>query len=95
MRPLAAVVACLLFVSSAAFAQGVGSSGEIRGTVTDPSGAVLPNSNVTVVNAQTSFDSRGCLRRSTTLPSRGQVLRRSFEKDCRSASGRSSLRTSS
>ena len=55
MKPLAAVVAGLLFASSAAFAQGVGSSGEIRGTVTDPSGAVLPNTNVTVVNAQTAF----------------------------------------
>jgi hypothetical protein len=55
MKPLAAVVACLLFASSAAFAQGVGSSGEIRGTVTDPSGAVLPSTNVTVVNAQTAF----------------------------------------
>ena len=55
MKPLAAVVACLLFASSAAFAQGVGSSGEIRGTVTDPSGAVLPNTNVTVVNEQTAF----------------------------------------
>src|SRR5215471_6609461 len=55
MKPLAAVFACLLFASSAAFAQGVGSSGEIRGTVTDPSGAVLPNTNVTVVSAQTAF----------------------------------------
>ena len=47
---LACVVLCLLVVS-AAYAQGVGASGSIRGTITDPNGAVLPNVTVTVANS--------------------------------------------
>jgi len=42
-------VLCLL-VASIAHAQGVGASGGIRGTVTDPNGAVLPNVTVTVTD---------------------------------------------
>src|SRR5256714_14418102 len=41
---------CLLLLG-AARAQGVGSSGDIRGTVTDPSGAVVPNATVVVADA--------------------------------------------
>jgi hypothetical protein len=33
------------------YAQGVGASGVIRGTVTDPTGGVIPNANVTVADA--------------------------------------------
>lgn len=33
---------CLLFANSAVRAQGVGASGDIRGTVTDPAGRVIP-----------------------------------------------------
>jgi len=36
----------LLFASPVAKAQGVGASGDINGTVTDPSGAVIPNAAV-------------------------------------------------
>jgi hypothetical protein len=43
---------CCLLLSGAARAQGVGSSGDIRGTVTDPSGAVLPKATVVVVEAE-------------------------------------------
>jgi Carboxypeptidase regulatory-like domain len=49
---LGSVSLCLLLLGGA-YAQGVGSSGEIRGTVTDPNGAVLPNVAVAVVGAQT------------------------------------------
>ncbi|HET8923056.1 MAG TPA: carboxypeptidase regulatory-like domain-containing protein [Candidatus Acidoferrum sp.] len=37
---------CLLFANSVVDAQGVGASGEIRGTVTDPTGAVIPKATV-------------------------------------------------
>ena len=37
------------------YGQGVGSSGEIKGTVTDPQGAVLQNATVTVENTQTGL----------------------------------------
>ena len=39
----------LLVTSTSAYAQGVGASGNISGTVTDPSGAVLPKVNITAV----------------------------------------------
>jgi len=42
----------LALISSAAVAQGLGS---VVGTVTDPSGAVVPNANITVVNEGTQF----------------------------------------
>ncbi|MFQ5776943.1 MAG: carboxypeptidase regulatory-like domain-containing protein [Terriglobia bacterium] len=41
----------LVVGTSAGYAQGVGASGDIRGTVTDPSGAVVPQATVVVVNA--------------------------------------------
>ena len=37
---------CMLVASPAAYAQGVGTSGDIVGTVTDPSGAVVPRASV-------------------------------------------------
>jgi hypothetical protein len=49
------VLAFLLFATLMAQAQGVGSSGEITGTVTDSSGAVLPKVNVGVVETQTGL----------------------------------------
>ena len=42
-------LACLL-LSGMVYAQGVGASGDIRGTVTDPSGAVVINANVTATD---------------------------------------------
>jgi hypothetical protein len=44
-----ACLACLLLASPAAHAQGVGASGDIVGTVTDPSGAVVPRTSVVAV----------------------------------------------
>jgi hypothetical protein len=49
IRLLAHLVVCLLLAGSVARAQGVGSSGEIKGTVTDPSGAVVPKANIVAV----------------------------------------------
>src|SRR5579859_2433705 len=48
------------------FAQGVGSSGDVRGTITDPSGAVMANVNMAISNVQTGFE------RTTTTDSSGQ-----------------------
>ncbi len=64
-------VALFLFVSlalasSAAYAQGVGASGDIKGTVTDPTGAVLPKATVAVVETERGF------RRTTTTDDNGQ-----------------------
>src|ERR1039457_1625679 len=55
MKSLACVVVCIVLASSVAYAQGVGSSGEITGTVTDSSGAVLPKATVNVVDTQTGL----------------------------------------
>jgi hypothetical protein len=49
---LTAVVFLILCASSFAIAQNT-NSGEIRGTVTDPTGAVLPGATVTVLNVDT------------------------------------------
>lgn len=56
---------CLL-LSGAAHAQGVGASGDIRGTITDPNSAVVPNVTVTVVGTQTG------LRRTVTTDDTGE-----------------------
>jgi hypothetical protein len=55
MKSLACTFVCLLLAASVVHAQGVGSSGEITGTVTDASGAVLPNVTVNVVDNQTGL----------------------------------------
>jgi carboxypeptidase family protein len=43
------LVVCLLF-TGLIYAQGVGASGDVRGTVTDPSGAIVAGANVTVTD---------------------------------------------
>ncbi len=43
------VCVCLLLLASVAYAQGVGVSGDITGTVTDPGGAMVANASVTAV----------------------------------------------
>jgi hypothetical protein len=48
------------------YAQGVGSSGVLRGIVTDPTGGVIPNANVTVADPQTG------LQRTAVTDSSGQ-----------------------
>src|SRR4029077_3197675 len=47
-RTLTGVLASILFSAGILFAQGVGTSGVIRGTVTDPSGASVPKANIAV-----------------------------------------------
>ena len=65
-RLLTSVLVWLLFGSGFAYAQGVGSSGDLRGTVVDSSGAVLTHAKVNVVDTQTG------LQRSATTDSSGQ-----------------------
>jgi len=55
MKSLACVLVCFLCATFMAHAQGVGSSGEITGTVTDSSGAALPKATVNVVDTQTDL----------------------------------------
>jgi len=56
---------CLLLAAGAAYAQGVGVSGSITGTVTDPSGALLPKAAISAVDTakgtgfSTAADSSG------------------------------------
>ena len=45
----------LLFATSTLFAQNTATSGVIRGTVTDPSGAVIANAQITVTNLATTL----------------------------------------
>jgi hypothetical protein len=45
-------LACLLPANSVAHAQGTGTSGEIRGTVTDPTGGTVPKATVTVEDSE-------------------------------------------
>src|SRR5215472_2510728 len=52
IRVLVCLMVCTLLASGVAFAQGVGASGDITGTVVDPSGAVLPNATVTATDAE-------------------------------------------
>jgi hypothetical protein len=56
MKSLAYVLVCFLCAAtSMAHAQGVGSSGEITGAVTDSSGAALPRVTVNVIDTQTGL----------------------------------------
>lgn len=66
MKSLAGVLMCVLFITLMVRAQGVGTSGDITGTVTDSSGGVLVNATVNVVDAQTG------LKRTATTNSTGQ-----------------------
>src|SRR5271166_4961160 len=52
MKSLARVLLCFVFTTLMAYGQGVGTSGEIAGTVTDSSGGVVPNATVNVVDNQ-------------------------------------------
>jgi len=64
----AVVLLSLLLATPVALAQGVGSSGDIAGTVTDPTGAVMPKVSVTVVNTANG------LRRETVTNATGQFV---------------------
>lgn len=49
MRKLATILAAIFIAAGVARAQGVGASGEIKGTVTDPSGAVIAGASIVAV----------------------------------------------
>ena len=51
MKPIkgAWLLLCLVFATGVVYAQGVGASGDITGTVTDPSGAGIPKATILVV----------------------------------------------
>jgi carboxypeptidase family protein len=66
MRRIACIFACLLLATLAALAQGVGTSGQISGTVTDSAGSVVLKATVSVADTQTG------LKRTTTTDSTGQ-----------------------
>ncbi len=55
MKRLACVLACLLLAATATHAQGVGTSGDITGTVFDSFGAALPKATVGVTDPQTGL----------------------------------------
>ena len=50
-------VACVLFLPLSLFAQSLGNTGTIEGTVVDPSGAAIPDAVVTIRNAVTGYSS--------------------------------------
>ncbi len=56
----------LLLATSGAYAQGVGTSGDVKGTITDPSGGVLPKATVAVAETEKGF------RRTTLTDDTGQ-----------------------
>jgi carboxypeptidase family protein len=60
------VFGCLLLVSGVAHAQGLGTSGDLKGTVTDPTGAVLPKVTINVIGTDTG------LRRTSATDEAGQ-----------------------
>ena len=69
MKPLRSVLAvflCMMGTSVLAHAQGVGASGDITGTVMDPSGAVVPNATVTATEAEKG------LKRTSLSDNRGE-----------------------
>jgi hypothetical protein len=55
MKSLACTFVCLLLAASVAQAQGVGTSGDITGTVVDSVGAVLPGVTISVVDTETGL----------------------------------------
>ena len=55
MKSIVCVLLCFLFATFMTHAQGVGTSGEITGTVTDSSGSVLLKATIDVVDAQTGL----------------------------------------
>src|SRR5947209_2674953 len=57
---------CLVFATAVVHAQGVGSSGDIRGVVTDPAGAVIPKATIV------AEDTEKGIRRTSVTDDNGQ-----------------------
>jgi hypothetical protein len=76
---LASVVLYLPALTGGLYAQGVGTSGEIKGTITDPSGAVMPKVFVSIVETSKSIrrtavtDAAGQYRITGLLPATYEV----------------------
>jgi hypothetical protein len=66
MKPILACAFLVLLLTADLYPQGVGSSGNIKGTATDPSGAVMPKVTMTVADTATG------LQRKTVTDSTGQ-----------------------
>ena len=64
----ASLTLCLLLAGCIAKAQGVGASGDIKGTVTDPTGAVLAHATVTATDAEKG------IKRTTTTDGSGEYV---------------------
>src|SRR5580692_2205321 len=68
------LAACLLLASPVAHAQGVGASGSVSGTVTDPTGAVVPKGTITAqdvsrgIRVTSDVDANGQYRFSNLPP---------------------------
>ncbi len=65
---VAILTVCLLMACGMARAQGVGASGDIKGSVTDPTGAILPNATVTVTDAEKG------IKRTVPIGANGQYV---------------------
>src|ERR1039457_6801518 len=59
MKILSTIVISLTMLACSANGQGVGASGDIKGTVTDPSGAVVSKATVTATNAGNGLKGTG------------------------------------
>jgi hypothetical protein len=74
MKTLLATVALICTLAISAFAQSLGNAGTVQGTVTDPSGAAIPNAAVSILNRITGYkqqsntDSTGGFRFSNVPP---------------------------
>src|SRR5579864_3687882 len=68
MKILAAIAICFTMLACAAKGQGVGASGQIKGTVSDPNGAVVSRATVTATKPDNGF------KRTATSDSDGQFL---------------------
>jgi hypothetical protein len=66
IRTLTGVLASFLLTTGIAFAQGVGSSGDIKGTLTDPTGGVIPKATIVVEDAEKG------IRRTSVTDENGQ-----------------------
>jgi hypothetical protein len=81
--PMPRLIVAILCMAGVGFAQGT-NSGDIRGTVTDPSGAVVPGAKVTILNADTGV-TKGYVTNSAGLYDTVSILpghyRITFAKD--------------
>jgi len=55
MKSLVRIFVCLLLTANVALSQGVGTSGDVTGTVVDSAGALLPKVAISVVDVQTGL----------------------------------------